>query len=79
MQRPEPIAPVAVFEYAPDGRVLATVPHGGISVLDQFALAAMQPLIEEDKLTNEGIAVHAYNIAEAMMAERERRNARTKG
>ena len=79
MQGPEPIAPVAVFEYAPDGRVLATVPHGGLTVLDQFALAAMQPLIEEDRLTNEGIAEHAYNIAEAMMAERHKRYARTKG
>lgn len=69
----EPIAPVAVFEYANDGRVLATIPHGGLSVVDQFAIASMQPLIEQGELTSAGIAEEAYNIAEAMMAERQRR------
>lgn len=79
MQGQEPIAPVAVFEYASDGRVLYTMPHGGLTIVDQFALAAMQPLMRRGAFTDAQLANEAYNIAEAMMAERHHRYARQKG
>ena len=48
--------------------------HGGLTVLDYFAGKAMAALLAESK----GVAVsitESFNIAEAMMAERKKRNA----
>lgn len=65
------IAPVSVMEYDAQGRCTATFPHGGLTVLDQFAIAAMSELIREGQLQNSEIAYESYSLAQSML-ERKR-------
>lgn len=65
------IAPVAEMVYGGTGQCVATFPHGGLTVLDQFAIAAMSELIRDAKLLNFEIADEAYELAKAML-ERKR-------
>lgn len=76
----ESVAPLAIFEYdINNGRVLYTLPRGGFTLVDQFAASALPALLEAGSMSPKRTAVDAYDIAEAMVAERERRYARIKG
>ena len=65
------IAPVAEMVYGGNGQCVATFPHGGLTVLDQFAIAALGELIADELLGNDELALEAYAIAQAML-ERKR-------
>ena len=60
------------------GDAFPTTPLGqcspGLSALDYFAAQAMQGLVTRENTTFDEDAVDAYEIAEAMLAERNRRN-----
>lgn len=64
-----PSVPVAVFEYEASGRAEATVPIGGLTVLDQQALALAAALAEswQGVLDWDRIAEEAYLGAEALL------------
>lgn len=49
--------------------------HGGITVLDWFAGRAMEGLVSSGVRDSQSIAHYAYNYAEAMLKERQKRNA----
>lgn len=64
------IAPVAEMVYGGNGQCVATFPHGGLTVLDQFAIAAMSELIRDGVLLNADIAHEAYALAQDMLAKK---------
>lgn len=65
------IAPVSLMEYEPDGRVYATYPHGGLTVLDQFALSVMGDLTNGVNVIDwDRVAEEAYLAAQAMLARK---------
>lgn len=73
---PEPVAPRGSFLFDLDGRCTETVPHGGLTVIDTFAAAALTGLLHRHgntPVSHEMLAEEAYNIAEAMAAERQHR------
>lgn len=41
----------------------------GVTVRDHIAIEAMKALIPDDRLDKEGVAIMAYNYADAMIAE----------
>lgn len=64
-----PATPVAVFEYDESGRAEATVPLGGLTVLDQMALGLATALAESEPgvLDWDRIAEEAYLGADALL------------
>lgn len=64
-----PATPSAVFDYEDDGRVAATVPYGGLTVLDQQALGLASALAEswQGVLDWDRIAEEAYLGAAALL------------
>jgi hypothetical protein len=71
------IAPVAFMHYDDHGRCVATSPEGGLTVLDQFAIGAMQSLVEYHRskgpLTVASIdhaVSEAYRVAQTMLARK---------
>lgn len=70
-----PIAPAAHMGYDDAGRCVVTVPIGGLSVLDQFAISALGPLIESGmgRIPPDRIVASAWDMAELMLKERSRR------
>lgn len=73
---PEPVAPHAVMLYDLDGRCTETRPTGGLTVIDHFAASALVGLLQSKSLahlSDAEIAERAFNMAEAMAAERHHR------
>ena len=73
---PKPVAPSASFRYDLDGRCTETVPGGGLTIIDHFAGVALAGLLQNDDnadCSNAELADAAFNIAEAMAAERHHR------
>lgn len=48
------------------------VPNEGMTLRDYFAAKAMQSLIAGEYQFFKGLAIYAYQLADAMLAERER-------
>lgn len=69
-----PIAPIAKLAHDDAGTCIGTIPLGGLLLIDQFASAALPPLLEArlGMLPPERIAALAYEIAAAMVVERNR-------
>jgi hypothetical protein len=67
------IAPVAEMVYGEQGQCVATFPHGGLTVLDQFAISVMGELISGDItiIHWDRVAEEAY-LGAAAMLERKR-------
>lgn len=66
------IAPVAEMVYGGSGQCVATFPHGGLTVLDQFALSVTGDLISGVTIIDwDRVAEEAYLGATAML-ERKR-------
>jgi hypothetical protein len=66
------IAPVAEMVYGGNGQCVATFPHGGLTVLDQFAISLMDGLISGATIIDwDRVAEEAYLGASAML-ERKR-------
>ena len=49
--------------------------HGGITVLDWFAGKALEGFVSSGVRDSQSIVHYAYNYAEAMLKERQKRNA----
>ena len=66
------IAPVAEMVYGGNGQCVATFPHGGLTVLDQFALGLAGDLVvfHGSISSPEWVANHAYELAAAMLAKK---------
>lgn len=61
-----PVAPAALMVFDEHGRVVATVPEGGITLLDQFALAALDHCLRrghEERLPFRMCTDAAYKVA----------------
>lgn len=66
------IAPVAEMVYGGNGQCVATFPHGGLTVLDQFAISVMGDLINGVNVIDwDRVAEEAY-LGAAAMLERKR-------
>jgi len=71
------IAPVAEMVYGGNGQCVASFPHGGLTVLDQFALSVMGDLINGVAIIDwDRVAEEAY-LGAAAMLERKRLIERT--
>lgn len=71
------IAPVAEMVYGGNGQCVATFPHGGLTVLDQFAISVMGELISDVTIIDwDRVAEEAY-LGAAAMLERKRLIERT--
>ena len=66
------IAPVSIMEYDQHGRCVATFPHGGLTVLDQFAIGIAAELVDREGRIADGewIASVSYSVAKAMLAKK---------
>jgi hypothetical protein len=66
------IAPVAEMVYGEQGQCVATFPHGGLTVLDQFAISLIDGLISGATIIDwDRVAEEAY-LGAAAMLERKR-------
>lgn len=56
--------------------VMAEVHYPGMTLLDYFAAKAMQGYVTSNsEIPDEALATYSYDIAEAMLAEKKRREA----
>ena len=58
----------------PSHGAMGEVAHEGMTLRDYFAAKAM-PSIEPRDISNEDVAMFAYELADAMLAERSKRSA----
>ena len=68
------IAPVAVVAYSNDGHAVATIPEGGMTFLDQFAIAALEHTLKlglSERKTIRQCTDLAYAIGASMLESRE--------